>query len=132
MKTATNTPSKLVRTVLAASLIALGGVAIGGNALALDSPTTSTTNGSISYPVGYSDLDLSTSKGANTLYLRIRFAAETVCESAATWGKKEGQACVKKAVSEAVASVGAPLLSQYLEQRSTVDRTGTVQLAKAN
>jgi UrcA family protein len=45
----------------------------------------------LTYPVRYSDLDVSTAKGAKTLYLRIRNAAETLCESAATWGKKEGE-----------------------------------------
>jgi UrcA family protein len=89
------------------------------------------TNGSVTYPVGYSDLDVSKMKGAKTLYLRVRYAAEVVCESAATWGKKEGEACVRKAVDEAVAHANVPLLTQYHQLRSKGDK-GLVQLARAN
>jgi hypothetical protein len=71
-------------------------------------------------------------KGAKTLYLRIRYAAETLCESAATWGKKEGEACVQKAVNDAVARVDAPLLTQYSQLRSKGDKAGLLQLAKTN
>ena len=106
--------------MVVASCFALGCTAIGGAALA-QQPTAaeataassqSNTNWSVSYPVGYSDLDVSKMKGAKTLYLRIRYAAETLCESAATWGKKEGEACVHKAINDAVARVDAPLLTQ--------------------
>jgi len=64
--------------------------------------------------------------------LRIRYAAETLCENAASWGKKEGEACVNKAVNDAVARVNAPLLTQYTELRSKGDKASLVQLAKAN
>ena len=128
MKTSIKTQSKLVKFTLAAGFLSLGCVAIGANALASDSPATAT----VTYPVGYSDLDLSTTKGAKTLYLRIRYAAETLCESAATWGKKEGNACVQKAVNDAVARVDAALLTQYSQLRSKSDKAGPVQLAKAN
>jgi hypothetical protein len=66
------------------------------------------------------------------LYLRIRHAAETLCGSAATWGKKEGEACVRKASDDAVARVNSPLLSQYYQLRIKGDKAGLVQLAKAN
>jgi UrcA family protein len=120
------TQSKLAKFIVAAGFLSLAGAAIGGTALASEPPAAST----VTYPVGYSDLDVSTAKGAKTLYLRIRFAAETVCESAATWGKKEGDACVNKAVNDAVARINAPRLTQYTE--STGDKAGLVQLAKAN
>ena len=113
MKTSINTQSKLLKSILAAGLFAIGGAAIGGTALASEPTAASTTNGSVTYPVRYSDLDVSTVKGAKTLYLRIRYAAETLCESAATWGKKEGEACVNKAVNDAVARVNAPLVTHY-------------------
>ena len=71
-------------------------------------------------------------KGAKTLYLRIRHAAETVCESAATWGKQDGDACVRKAINDAVARVDVPLLTQYYELRSKGDKAALLQLAKAN
>ena len=120
--------SKLVKAILAAGFLSLGCAAIGGNALASDLPGAAT----VAYPVGYSDLDVSTMRGAKTLYLRIRFAAETLCASSSTWGKKEGEACVHKAVNDAVARVDAPLLSQYHQLRSKGDKAGLVQLAKAN
>jgi UrcA family protein len=120
--------SKLVKAILAAGFLSLSCAAIGGNALASDFPGAAT----VAYPVGYSDLDVSTMRGAKTLYLRIRFAAETLCESSATWGKKEGEACVHKAVNDAVARVDAPLLSQYHQLRSKGDKAGLVQLAKSN
>jgi UrcA family protein len=125
MKNFIKTQSKLANFMVAASFLALGAAAISGTALASE-PAAST----VTYPVGYSDLDVSTAKGAKTLYLRIRYAAETVCESAATWGKKEGDACVNKAVNDAVARISAPRLTQYTE--STGDKAGLVQLANAN
>jgi UrcA family protein len=126
MKSVIKTQAHLAKFIVAAGFFAL---AIGGRAQAQDT-TTSTTK--VTYPVGYSDLDVSTMKGAKTLYLRIRFAAETLCESAATWGKKEGEACVRKAIEDAVARVDVPLLSQYYELRRKGDKAGLVQLAKAN
>jgi UrcA family protein len=126
MKTFIKTQSKLANFMVAASFLALGSAAIGGTALASERAAAST----VTYPVGYSDLDISTAKGAKTLYLRIRYAAETVCESAVTWGKKEGDACVNKAVTDAVARINAPRLTQYTE--STGDKAGLVQLAKTN
>ena len=71
-------------------------------------------------------------KGAKTLYLRITFAAETLCESAATWGKREGQACVNEAVDNAVVRLNRPLLSQYHQLRTKGIKAGIVQLVKAN
>jgi UrcA family protein len=75
---------------------------------------------------------MSKMSGAKILYMRIRFAAETLCKSAATWGKKEGEACVRKAIDDAVAGVNAPLLTQYSQLRSKGDKAGPVQVAKTN
>jgi UrcA family protein len=130
MNSVIKTRANLAKFMVAAGFFALGGAAIGGQACAQEPKAASTTT--VTYPVGYSDLDVSTMKGAKTLYLRIRFAAETLCESAATWGKKAGQACVAKAVDDAVARVNRPLLSQYHQLRSKGDKAGLVQLAKAN
>src|SRR5271170_1542787 len=134
------TQSELAKFMVVASFFAFACTAIGGTALAqqpaaAEAPTASSqsiTNWSVSYPVRYSDLDVSKMKGAKTLYLRIRFAAETLCESAATWGKKEGEACVNKAINDAVVRVDAPLLTQYNQLRSKGDKAGLVQLANAN
>jgi UrcA family protein len=140
MKNLIRTRSDMVKfTVVAGFLALLGCTAIGRTALA-QQPTAAetpargqtTAHWQVSYPVRYSDLDVSKMKGAKTLYLRIRYAAETLCESAATWGKKEGEACVNKAVNDAVARVDVPLLTQYSQLRSRGDRAGLVQLAKAN
>jgi len=131
MKNVIKTRSDLAKFMVAASFFALGCTAIGGTAQAQE-PTAAATNSSVTYPVGFSDLDVSTMKGARTLYLRIRHAAETLCESAATWGKKEGEACVRKAIDDAVARVDVPLLTQYNELRSKGDKAALVQLAKAN
>src|SRR5271155_3721011 len=131
MKTSIKTQSKLVPSIVAATFFATGGAAIGGTALAGE-PAASTTNQTVTYPVRYGDLDVSTPQGARTLYLRIRYAAETLCESAATWGKKEGEACVQKAVNDAVARVNAPLLTQYSQLHRKGDKARLVQLANAN
>jgi UrcA family protein len=137
MKNLINTQSNLAKFVVAAGFFALGCTTIGGTALAKE-PTAaaapaehSTANWSVTLPVRYSDLDVSTMQGAKTLYLRIGYAAETLCESAATWGKKEGEACVNKAVDDAVVHVNLPLLSQYHQLRSKGDKA-LVQLANAN
>ena len=140
MKNLIKTRSDLAKFIVVAGFFALLGCsAIGRTALAqqptaAEAPSTngqSMTHELVSYPVRYSDLDVSKMKGAKTLYLRIRHAAETVCESAATWGKKEGEACVHKAVNDAVARVDVPLLTQYSQLRSK-GKGGLVQLAKAN
>ena len=122
------TQSLLATIVLVASFVGLGGIALAQPATAAEA----TPENTVSYPVRYSDLDVSKMPGAKTLYLRIRYAAETLCESAATWGKKEGEACVNKAVNEAVARANVPLLSQYSQQRSKGEKTGLVQFAKSN
>jgi UrcA family protein len=122
MKNLIKPQSKLARFILG-----VGFLAIGGTALASEPTAASTT--SVTYPVGYSDLDVSTVKGAKTLYLRIRYAAETLCESAATWGKKQGDACVQKAVNEAVAHVNATQLTQYSQRQG--NKAGLLQLADA-
>ena len=130
MKNAIKTQSNLAKLMLAATFFALSGTAISAKAQA-DQSAVAEVREMVTYPVGYSDLDVSKLKGARILYLRIRHAAETLCESAATWGKKEGEACVRKAVDDAVTRVNVPLLTQYYELRSKRDKAGLVQLAKA-
>jgi UrcA family protein len=138
VKNLIKTRSELAKFMVAASFLALGCTAICGTALAqqpaeaVPASSQSMTLGSVAYPVRYSDLDVSKIKGAKTLYSRIRYAAETLCESSATWGKVEGEACVNKAVNDAVARVDAPLLTQYNQLRSKGDKAGLVQLAKVN
>ena len=131
MKNAIKTHSNLAKLMVAATFFAISCATISAKALA-DQPAVAEVRELVTYPVGYSDLDVSKLKGARILYLRIRHAAETLCESAATWGTKEGEACVRKAVDDAVARVNVPLLTEYYELRSKGDKAGLVQLAKAN
>jgi UrcA family protein len=132
MKNLIKTQSNSAKFIVAAGFLALSCTAIGGTARALEPTVASPTNRTVTYRVGYGDLDVSKLRGAKTLYLRIRNAAETLCESAATWGKKEGDACVQKSVTDAIARVDAPLLTKYSQLRSKGDKDGLVQLAKAN
>jgi UrcA family protein len=134
MKNLIKTQCNLAKFMVVAGFLTLGSMAIAGNALAQEATASSQsiTHWSVSYPVSYSDLDVSKIGGAKILYLRIRFAAETLCKSAATWGKKEGEACVTKAINDAVAGVNAPLLTQYNQLRNKGDKAGPVQLAKTN
>jgi UrcA family protein len=132
MKNLIGTQTQAAKLIVAVGFLALGCTAIGGTAQALEPTAALAANGSVTYRVGYADLDVSKLKGAKTLYLRIRYAAETLCESAGTWGKKEGDACVQKAIGGAVARVDAPLLTTYSQLRSRGDKAGLVQLAKAN
>jgi len=132
VKNAIKTQSNLAKLMVAAGFFALSCTAISAKALADQTAVAEVPRELVRYPVGYSDLDVSKLKGAKILYLRIRHAAETLCEGAATWGKKEGEVCVRKAVDDAVARVDVPLLTQYYELRTRGDRAGLVQLAKAN
>jgi UrcA family protein len=134
MKNVLKTHAKLPQFLMAAGFFALACTAIGGKARALEvtAGSPAAQSPTASYAVRYSDLDVSKMKDAKTLYLRIRYAAETLCESAATWGKKEGEACVNKAVNDAVARVNAPLLTQYNQRRSKGEKASLVQFAKVN
>jgi len=138
MKKVVKTQSQFAKFVVAAAFLGFASAAIGGNAsaqqatAAASSAEHSSANWLVTYPVRYSDLDISKMQGTKTLYLRIRYAAETLCESTATWGRKEGEACVRKAIDEAVARVNSPLLSQYHQLRSKGDKAGLIQLANAN
>jgi UrcA family protein len=133
VNSAIKTQSKLAKIVVAAGFLSVSCIAFSPNAARADQPAVvEAPREFVTYPVGYSDLDVSKLKGAKILYLRIRRAAETLCENAATWGKKDGEACVRKAVDDAVVRVNVPLLTQYYELRSKGDRAGLVQLAKAN
>jgi UrcA family protein len=134
MKNVIKIRSEFAKFVVAAGFLAIAGTTLAGTAMAQQpaaAPAT-TTHTLVSYPVRYSDLDVSKLNGAKTLYLRIRYAAQTLCASNATWGRKEGDACVQKSVNDAVARVDAPLLTQYSQLRIKGDKAGLVQLAKAN
>jgi len=67
--------------------------------------------------VHYSDLNVSSQKGAAALYLRIRRAADTVCPGynlAELTSRARRDACVRKAIADAVITVNEPaLFAQY-------------------
>jgi UrcA family protein len=95
----------------------------------------SMANEYLTYIVRFSDLDVSKIEGAKTLYGRLRYAAMMVCtplESAGAWGAAQHNACMDKAIADAVASVNRPLLSQYHQFRTKGNKDSPVQLAKSN
>ena len=64
--------------------------------------------------VHYGDLDLATSAGAHTLYVRISGAARSVCgfEGTALVEQSLWNSCYRGAVAAAVAQVDSPLLTE--------------------
>jgi len=67
--------------------------------------------------VKYGDLDLTRSAGAATLYVRIRNAANAVCEPAMSSGARDSmlltRRCKEQSIARAVADVNAPTLTSY-------------------
>ena len=89
----------------------------------------------LTYVVRYADLDLTRADGANVLYARLTHAARTVCrpfESREMGVAEKYRECMTKALTEAVANVNRPLLSQIHQSHSKTDKAGSIQLAKAN
>lgn len=102
MKTTIKTQSMFTASALAASLLAFGGVAMGGRVQAAE-PAQSYTS-----IVSYGDLNLDSEQGAKVLYARIRSAAGTVCSSLEGRNLTEKmlwQGCFDKAVGSAVGQV---------------------------
>jgi|SRR5271170_6427413 len=68
--------------------------------------------------VKFGDLEISRPQGAVALYSRIRSAAEKVCspfEGPGLWAKAHLDACIHKAVADAVIAVNEPaLLAVYI------------------
>jgi len=118
--------SKPVRTVIAGALL---------GALALSFATVSSADDSTPVPqvkVKYADLDPSTSQGADALYVRIHHAAENVCwrmyDSIEVY-KANKDACMKKAIADAVTKVNQPSLSAVFASKYGV--SAPVVLASA-
>jgi UrcA family protein len=72
--------------------------------------------------VRYADLNLDTRADVETLFRRIRFAAAEVCtpyeRQGALLPSAAYQFCVRNAVSGAVRTVDAPLLTAYYRERN--------------
>jgi UrcA family protein len=77
------------------------------------------------YHVNYADLDLSHRAGADALFARIKSAARRVCEPVAKsepyrLAQTRGQSCIDKAIADAVAGVGSPLLTDVYLGRASI------------
>ena len=132
MKNITVTPPTLAKFVVGICFLALSCAAIGREPLADQFAVAAPGDKNVTYPVRFADLDVSTMKGAKSLYSRIRYAAIIVCRNDLIWSKKDGDACMQRAIGSAVATVNSPLLSQYAQLRSRRDRAGLAQVAKSN
>jgi UrcA family protein len=82
--------------------------------------------GVATYRVNYADLDLGHRAGADALFARIKSAARRVCEPVAAsapsrFEQAPEKSCVDKAIADAVADVGSPLLTDiYLGREATI------------
>jgi UrcA family protein len=78
------------------------------------------------YHVNYADLDLDHQAGADALFARIRSAARRVCAPVTAsvefrFAQAREKSCTDKAISDAVADVHSPLLTDiYLGRASTI------------
>lgn len=102
------TTSKSFRTLTAAAIL---------SALALSFATVCSAEEDATPPqvvVKFADLDLSTSRGAVTLYRRIHGAAEDVCSRmylSTEAYRHYKNACLQKVIADAVNQVNQPALS---------------------
>jgi UrcA family protein len=74
-----------------------------------------------SVTVSFRDLNLSTIEGATALYLRIKRAANSVCDDGSTAGLahyREWKSCYQAAIADAVAKVNSPLLTAVSQGKS--------------
>jgi UrcA family protein len=82
--------------------------------------------------VNFADLDLSHPHAAVVLYGRIQSAAQQVCSPFAGMGlsaRMHMDACVRKAISDAVTSVGKPAL--FAVYSAKMGKAGPVRLASS-
>jgi UrcA family protein len=82
--------------------------------------------------VNYADLDLNSSAGASVLYHRIRAAADRVCTTPGVRDLAEvarKEACMNRAVAEAVVSADSPRLTRLFEVKT--GKTPAMQLASS-
>ncbi len=70
--------------------------------------------------VGFADLDMSRTAGAERLYHRLQSAARRVCGPSGRILSRERarEQCTRQALDEAVASVGSPLLASLHDRRT--------------
>ena len=102
--------------------VVLGAFTFGAPALAAEGPRQRV--------VDYSDLNLASARGVETLYRRIASAARVVCEPSINLGyhqKAEARICATKAVLDAVRDVNDAGLTAY-----HLERTGQGASEKEN
>ena len=76
------------------------------------------TDGANEVTVQFADLDLTREAGIARLYVRIRGAARRVCnQSSDSLANQTYPECVKRALSDAVARIDRPMLTDYVAQR---------------
>jgi UrcA family protein len=118
---------KLMARPLSGAVALVLGACLAGNALAQEHPGTSART----MKVRYSDLNISTTAGATTLYRRIVGAAQQVCgEEGYEIGIDAERAwhdCFDSAVNDAVEKVHSPLL-KAVQHRSTAAAPVTAML----
>jgi UrcA family protein len=108
MNIVTKARSASIVSAIAATVIALAGVANGGAAQAAEpsQPLTKT--------VTYGDLNLNSEQGAKVLYARLRHAASDVCYPLGNielTRRRQWQSCIDNAVASAVQKVNSPLVT---------------------
>jgi UrcA family protein len=71
--------------------------------------------------VKFADLNIARAQGAEVLYRRISAAARTVCTPADTRdlaAKTHSDACIARAIADAVTAVGSPMLSDVYSAKT--------------
>ena len=101
MKTLTNVPSVITTAIFGALSLSCGPLSIAAD-----------VSGTRQVVVKFEDLNLSNSQGATSLYTRIVTAAHAVCRSVDIdiASRRQLDACVHKAITDAVTKVGQPEL----------------------
>ena len=128
----TITPSTRLRGLIAKVLVSAVAASFTVVCAAADNTET------VSVIVKYGDLNVSNPEGAATLYRRIAAAASTVCGSyeSDSWRRGSSRArvdaCVHKAIADAVTKVGQPELFAVYNAKNREPLPITVAAAKTH
>jgi UrcA family protein len=126
----TTTPSARLRGFIATAIFSALAASFAAVCTAADSSDTR------SQTVKYGDLNVSNPEGAAALYQRIAAAANNVCRSfeldSRYIGSQRGlNACVHKAIADAVTKVGRPELFTVYNSKNRRPLPVTVALARS-
>jgi UrcA family protein len=127
----TITPSTRLRGLIAKAIVSVVAASFTVVCAAADNTET------VSVVVKYGDLNVSNPEGAATLYRRIATAARNVCGSYDTdsWhrvSRASVEACVHKAIADAVTKVGQPGLFAIYNAKNREPLPITVASAKTH